>query len=80
MDVLAAILAETQTLAERQLRDAIAALREEQEIEIGLVREELMGRMDAKLFGSTLVDDAGEIAQEGGRTSCAAISTGASRA
>ena len=64
MDVLAAILGETQTLAEKQLRAAITALREEQEIEVGLVHEELMGRMDAKLFGSTLVDDAGEIARK----------------
>jgi hypothetical protein len=64
MDVLAAILGETQGIAEKQLRDAIKALREEQQIEIGLVREELMGRMDAKLFGSTLIDDAGEIAKK----------------
>lgn len=64
MDVLAAILAETQTLAEKQTREAVKALREESEIEIGLVREELMGRMDAKLFGSTLIDDAGEIAKK----------------
>jgi hypothetical protein len=64
MDVLAAILGETQGIAEKQLRDAIKALREEKEIEVGLVREELMGRMDAKLFGSTLIDDAGEIAKK----------------
>jgi hypothetical protein len=61
---LAGIIAETQTLAERQTREAVKALREEQEIELGLLREELMSRMDARLFGSSLVDDAGEIAKK----------------
>ena len=62
-----------------RLRDAIKALREEQQIEIGLVREELMGRMDAKLFGST----SSMIPARSPRrrsTSCAARSSRASRA
>ena len=62
-DVLGNIIAETQTIAERQLREAITALREETEITVAVCRDELLAKIDAKNFGAALLDETAEVAK-----------------
>jgi hypothetical protein len=62
-DVLTGIIADTQTLAEKQLRAAIVALREEAEITVAVCRDELLAKIDAKNFGAALLDETCEIAK-----------------
>lgn len=62
-DVLARIIAETQTIAEKQLRAAILAAREEAEITVAVCCDEMLAKIDAKNFGAAILDETGEIAK-----------------
>lgn len=62
-DVLGSINAETQTIAEKQLRAAILAAREEAEVTVAVSRDELLAKIDAKNFGAAVLDETGEIAK-----------------
>jgi hypothetical protein len=59
--VLAEVIAETEDqvadFVEKKLGEAVAALREEMQIEIALARDEVMSRLDQKLYGRGLTDD-----------------------
>jgi hypothetical protein len=59
--VLIHVIADLQTdlieTSEKKLATAVTALREEFAIEAAVARDEIMGRIDAKLYGRGLVDD-----------------------
>jgi hypothetical protein len=52
--VLAMVIGEEQQAAEEKLAAAIEALRKEQAIELALCRDEILSRLDRKIFGATL--------------------------
>jgi hypothetical protein len=58
--VLSALIAELQDTGderlEQVLRSAVTALRQEQEVELAVVRDELLGRIESRVFGVQLAD------------------------
>jgi hypothetical protein len=54
--VFALVLAEVTHDVEERLKATVAALREEATVELACVRDELLSRVDQKLFGKGLVD------------------------